>query len=368
MAEHNVQYIERTFGELENGMVPNVNDPYGIMASLGPKMRDAVLHNPSGFRENEVCQILAVDNGIVIGGTNPFSGRLRLNGEVVYTQQGSYLFSHEDYRKDNVGGILFLRETHLHPTGNTLFAGISQMAMGLYNALRFTVFEIPRLFFLCKSRSVIQTIFHSEGVWTKPFIFLFDLFLIFHRRVLVAITRLRLRGFVVEKATEVPQIVEDIVLADKHPYMELHDKAWFEWNLKYTFSEDEQTKRSLFLIKNEGVVEAFFLTKQEFFKKASSRGFKNVYLGSVMEWGIDERSTLTEKDIYLLSLNFFDNNVDCVQFASADSHTVKQLKRLLLLRIGNANMAFKFRSINDDSIHRMENWRIRIAASDTLIN
>lgn len=368
MNNHNINFLERTFGELEKGIVPNVKDPYNIMASLGPKMREAVLHNPSGYLKDDVCQILALDGDVVVGATNPFSGRLYINGEVVPTLNGSYLFSHEDYRKDNIGGSLFLRETKLHPSGNTFFAGISKMAMPLYHALRFTVFEIPRLIYLRKSRCVIQSFLHSEGWWTKPIICFVDLFLLIHRAILKIITSLRLRNYKVVQSLSVPKEVEEIVLNEGHPFMELHDKAWFEWGLQYSISEDERTKRRLFIILHNDKIEGFILTKQEFFETASSKGFKNVYLGSVMEWGISKESKLMEKDIALLSLSCFDKTIDGIQYASSDQKTITYLKKCLYVKVGDVNFGFLIKSHKDKELKNIENWRLRIAASDTLLN
>ena len=100
----NICFYYRTFKELKANKELGLKDPHHIMASLNPQMREAVLHNPSGYKDDEECQILAVDGGVVVGATNPFSGRLLINGEVVPCQNGSYLYSHDDYRKYNVGG------------------------------------------------------------------------------------------------------------------------------------------------------------------------------------------------------------------------------------------------------------------------
>lgn len=368
MAEHNISFISRTFGELVNGKTPEVRDPYKIMATMNPSMREAVLHNPSGFKDDEVCQILALDGDTVVGATNPFSGRLLLKGEVIPVQNGSYLFSHEDYRKDNVGGELFYRITTLHPTKNNFYAGISQMALPLYRALKYTVFGFPRLIYLRNSRSVVHSLLHSECWWTKPFVWLADTCLILHRGLLRLSANIRLGGYKVEEVKEVPKEVEDIVMSDEHPYMELHDKAWFEWSLNYSISEDERTKRRLYVIRKEEMIEGFFLIKQEFFKQASSRGFKNVYLGSVMEWGIAKESRLKEKDIALMSLSCFDKDIDGVQYASSDLKTIKQLKRCLFVQVGESNMGFRIKSVKDEAMKDISNWRIRLAASDTLLN
>ena len=61
----------------------------------------------------------------VVGCTNPYSGRAYINKEIIPVQSGSYLFSHEDYRKENVGGELFLKIANLHPTRNCYFRHFS---------------------------------------------------------------------------------------------------------------------------------------------------------------------------------------------------------------------------------------------------
>lgn len=368
MAEKKIYFIKRTFGELKAGVMPDAVDPHRIMSSLGPKMREAVLNNPSGYKDDDVCQLLALDGKTVVGATNPYPGRLYVKGEIVPILNGSYLFAHENYRKDNVGGELFYRETNLHPLKNTLFAGISQMALPLYHALKYTVFEFPRLIYLRRSKSVVQSIMHSEAGWTKPIIWATDLILYSHRVILHFFTSLRLGKYSVKEIKDTPQEVESIVLSEGKSYMELHDRAWFNWSLNYSISEDERTKKRLYIVRNDDRIEGFFLIKQEFFEQASSRGFKNVYLGSVMEWGITPDSHLTEKDLTMLSLSCFDKDVDGIQYASTDMKTIKKLKWCLFVQVGSANIGFRLRSIKDVSIKDINNWRIRLAASDTVLN
>ncbi|NCB96918.1 MAG: hypothetical protein EOM36_00955 [Bacteroidia bacterium] len=150
-----IEFYNLTFRELKTKTDRAFTDPHNIASSLCASMREAVLNNPSGYRENETCQILALDNDIVVGCTNPYSGRVRIDGEILPCQSGSTLFSHEDYRKENVGGELFLMIANLHPSRNCYFSGISQMAIGLYLVLKFTLFEFPRMIYMRKSRSVV---------------------------------------------------------------------------------------------------------------------------------------------------------------------------------------------------------------------
>ena len=158
-----VEYYNLTFRELKTRPDIQYTDSHNIASSLCESMKEAVLNNPSGYRDEEVCQILAIDDGIVVGCTNPYSGRVYLNKKIISVQCGSYLFSHEDYRKENVGGDLFMKIANLHPDKNCYFSGISQMAIGLYRALKFTIFEFPRFIYLRKSRSVIHSIFKTEN-------------------------------------------------------------------------------------------------------------------------------------------------------------------------------------------------------------
>lgn len=366
--DHNISFINRTFGELKQGISPIVKDPYNIMASLGPKMRDAVLNNPSGFLDDEVCQILALNDDVVVGTVNPFPGRLLIDGNVAKCQHASHLFAHEDYRKDNVGGELFLKLSTLTSPQNGYFAGISHMAIGLYRALKYNIFEFPRLIYLRKSRSVIQSILHSDSWWTKPLIWVVDVILALHRLMVVFHNDVCCGKYEVEEVKECPTAIEHIVKQDSHIFMEYHDKAWFDWSLNYSISEDPRTMRRLYVIKKNGTIEAFFLIKQEFFAQASSRGFKNVYLGSVMEWGIDKSSKLKEKDIALLSLFRFDSNIDGVQYATSDLSTVRLLKRWLFVGVGLSNIGVRIRTIKDDRLKDINNWRIRLGGNDTVLN
>lgn len=368
MMEHNILFVNRTFRELERGEASGLKDPYKIMVSLGPKMREAVLHNPAGYREDEVCQILAVDGDVVVGTVNPFSGRLLLDDEVIKCQNASYLYAHDDYRKDNVGGELFLKLTTLNTLQNGYFAGISQMAIGLYRALKYTIFEYPRLIYLRKSRCVIQAILHSESWWTSLPIWVVDTLLGLHRVIIKIHNGACYGNYKVEEVQECPDIIEQIIRQDKHPFMEYHDKAWFDWSIHYSISEDTRTLRRLYVIKKNEKVEAFFLLKQEFFAKASSRGFKNVYLGSVMEWGIDEHSKLRERDIALLSMSYFDSNVDGIQYASTDNNVVRNLKKWFFVGIGFSNIGVRIRTIKDNRLKDINNWRLRLGGNDTVLN
>lgn len=130
----------------------------------------------------------------------------------------------------------------------------------------------------------------------------------------------------------------------------------------------EPRKKTLFTIEKDGKIEAFFLTKVQFFETASSRGFKNVNLDTVMEWGISKDSELTEKNINLLAIQSFDKDVDGIQVATTDDNLARKLKKYLFVGIGKANFGVKIKSVKDPGLKDINNWRVRLAGCDTLMN
>lgn len=327
--------------------------------------RRSLLCKPSGFDENEVYAVLARNGDKLVGGQIMFTTRVKLNNDVVVAQTGTYLYSLEEYQKQNVGSFVFFDSIRLLKSQNGLFCGISQQALGLYKSSKFNVFEYPRLIFLRKSRSVVQHFFKSNSYILEPIVLLVDLFLKLHRFILQFFYGLGY--YTIEESKDVPDEIDEIVREDKHPYSELHDKKWFEWNLNCGFREDDKIVKKLFLIKKAGELEAFFATKQEFFPKASARGFKNVNLGTVMEWGISHQSRLTEVELNILATRVFTKDIDAIQIASSNYDIVKKLKRLLFVQIGNANMAVKFKDPKFSDIGDINKWRLRIGGGETFI-
>lgn len=362
----NIHYYKRTLKELKDNKTFSFRDPENILGNLTSEMSEAFLNKPAGYNDKEVAQIIALDDNEVIGASMYFNNFLRLHGKIVPCQGGSYLYSREEYRKHNIGADLFFMGCNLQK--DVCFAGISQMALPLYKAMRFTTFFFPRMIYLKHSRSVIHSLLKTESVLTYPLIMIADLGLALHRLSLTVYSKVKYNQYVVEETNDIPDDVERIILEDKHPFAEYHDRNWLEWSLKYSFKSHPMYKKKLFIIKKNGKIVGFFIAKYEFFEQASSRGFKNVYLGSVMEWGIDNEETLTEADLYLLAIRTFPNEIDGIQVATSNENTKRLLKRCLFIQVGEANMSVKIRTMKDSRLKDINNWRIRIAASDTLMD
>jgi len=345
-----------------------VADDRLISHSINYKTIEALRNNPSMCSLDDICQIVAINDKEVIGATNCFVNKILIDNKKHNVQSGFFLYTDEKYRKLSVGADIMIKFKNLGQCEDIVLAGISQMALPLYKALKYKIFKFPRFILLKKSRVVLESVLKVNGLTLRGLSILGDLCLMMHNTLLDVYIKIKNKGLTIEKVNEVPDIIEDIIMKDKHKYKECHDKEWFEWNLKYTFSSDERNKKELYVIKKKGDIIGFFVTKIEFHTEAGAGKFHNIFLGSVMEWGSIDETKYTEEMIQLSAIAAFPNYVDGVQFASNDTNTQKKFKSLGFFSAGYANMALFFRSIKDKAINDINNWRIRLSAGDTLIN
>ena len=362
----------RTFEELKENTDLGYDDSDNIMASLDENQRVAILDKPTGYDPEEVCQILAISNNKVVGTQMCYSSRAVIDGEEIICNHASTVFSHPDYRSKGVGGNLLIALTKLKPWRNTITGGNSQMSLPIFKALRYNSFEFPRFIFLLKSRCAVQYVLHSNGIITKALSALVDTVLKLQRKYAFSKISKYARTLTIEKCTECPKVVEDIVADDPHRFREQHDKAWFDWNMKYDFNPDHRKSKTLYVVKDKEEIVGFFVHKIQFYETASSRGFKDVLLGSVMEWGIKKGCPMSESDIQLLAIKAMPSNVDGVQVATDDKETAGKFKKVGAFPMDNANMCVRLRSIKDADVKEAmkdgKNWRLRLACNDTLVN
>lgn len=362
----------RTFQELRENVDLGYNDQYGIMASLNNNQREAILNNPVSYKDDDCCQILYIDNDVVVGTQMCFPAQAVVDGEVIGCNHASTVYSHPNYRSRGIGGDLLMALTKLPPLRNTITGGNSQMSINIFKALRYNTFEFPRFIFLEDSRCAIEYVLHTEGRLTKLLASIVNCLLKLHKLVVLAQVSRYAKGLKVELCRECPQEVESIVAEDPHRFREHHDKSWFDWNLNYSFNNDGRNSKGLYVVKDGEEIVGFFVNKIQFFETASARGFKNVLLGSVMEWGIKSTAKITERDIQLLAIKAMPMNLDGVQLATNDKDVIKSFRRLGFFPMGKANFCSRLKSVHDNEVKiamsDAKNWRLRLACNDTLIN
>jgi len=364
--QSNIHYYYRTVKDLRGNKILDFDDPENILDCLNENVRKTFLSNPSTLKDDDVCQIIALDGNKVVGSEMCFANRY-LDGNDIHECYGhSTLFVSEPYRKLMVGADLMLQAASFRERQDNIVAGISQIAYPIYKAMRYGCFSFPRFIVLMKSRCVVESMFKSLGksaiLISKPI----DLCLWLYRKAICQLVPNK--QYKIEKVQATPIEVEEIVLQDDHRFKELHDKKWFDWCLSYSFTANPENSKYLNLVKENNKIIAFYVVKVDFFAEVGSSSYKNIRLATIAEWGIKKGCSLTESQLHLLALKNIKENVDGVQIATTDNRVEKKYRKYCFFPMGIVNNAVYMNSIKDDEVKKKHNWRLRIAAGDTLIN
>ena len=149
--------------------------------------------------------------------------------------------------------------------------------------------------------------------------------------------------------------MSDIVAKDAHRFREDHDSSWFKWHMTSSFSEDGPCRGYLLRAKEDGRCVAFALTKRRFHKQASSRGFKNIWLSSIMEWGALPGYEAKLKGLVLALILKGARDCDAIEFSTDDENLGKFVRGIGLRKVGDSNFGVKvmknFPLYGDDSIN-----------------
>ena len=167
--------------------------------------------------------------------------------------------------------------------------------------------------------------------------------------------------------------LERLVQSEKKRFSEAHDKSWFKWVLTNSFSQDGPARA--YLIERNGKSTAFYMTKRRYYAQASHRGFKNVWLESLVEWGCEDG----EYDVLWAGIvvHALRCRADCDAFElpAFDERMCKSARRIGWRQVGKANCAFmvnpkcreEFASIMED-MSCVDNWRLRPGMADVALS
>ena len=210
----------------------------------------------------------------------------------------------------------------------------------------------------------------------RPMSMIGDIVLRLYACLLRIIAKCALRGY---QMVEISSSDEDgqrtmaeIVAKDEHRFREDHDAAWFKWHMTCSFSEQGPCRGFLLQSKKDGRSVAFGLVKRRFHKQASSRGFKDVWLGSIVEWGALPEGEKKLRWLILALALLLERNCDAVEFATDDEVLARFVRRLGWRKVGDANVGVKvmrkFPLFGDVAIKEQSNWRIRPGMGDNALS
>lgn len=359
--------LYRRFNNLGEDTIEGVVVPLDYRPSM--MYQNVFKANPNNRNGNPVSQRLGIIDGKVGGGAYIFPTLLNCDGKIVNAGSGSDLRV-EDWAKK--GGLGF-ELCDFDPSGkdgdHVIFegGGLSQIAVKVHRFMGFKVFEYPRYIMLLKSRALIEQRF--SGWVGKVLCGVLDFAIAQYSLIVKLLYRISNKGSVVEivasddaaKIDEVARFTRGV-----SRFSEIHDAAWFRWVLNYSYSSER--KIGLYLVKQNDMPIGFFMFKKRFHQQASHRGFKNVNLGSIIEWGCVKDK---EKILLWNIVNWVAKQrkeLDAVEFPVYESFAQRFLKRLGWRPVGNANFAYNIRPNSGfaapEGMDNPANWRLRPAMGD----
>ena len=346
----------------------------GDRAYISPCYRQALLSNPFCHSAEVPCQKVGYINGKIGGTEIQFPLNISVDGTIVLAGSGSLTQVDEWARSSGLG--LAISDVDCRDDAYNCFlgegAGLSQIAVKVHRFIGYTVFEYPRLIMLLKSRAVVEM--KLKGVLGTLVSCIADACIWIYAKIICILARCfggHTKVMKVEPSKEVElETLASIASEGTHRFFEVHDAQWFRWVLTNSFSE--QGSAVAYLVYDGDVPIGFFMVKKRFHEQASHRGFKNVWLGSVVEWGCKSGC---EKKLMWKIVSWAMNareDLDAVEFAAQEPYVQKFLRRLGWQHVGDTNFCFKIcpesGMVEPDGMNQGANWRLRPGMGDVALN
>lgn len=369
MIKFQVDY--RATDEMLEPTYKGLKDTYGVLALTAEK-RKAFANRPYREQWNVFCQKVFSSDGIAFGGEIQFPLLVDMPDGRKIVLSGSTSFVAKDYRKTEVGGHFHDYTESVSPGFWTCGAGMSQMMVRLHKYWKTPLFLMPRLIMLFKSRSVVEM--KLKGFAAKIVSLLIDCLASLWYGLIALVCRIRIKSYAFEKITvdqeDVLSDVATLIAADTHKYCEVHDVPWLKWMMTESF--DSAGPMELTVVRKNGRLVAFYMTKKRFHEQASTRGFKNVWLASIMEWGAVPEEEKNLKWFVLRAALSFRKTMDAFELVTVDQTLLSFFKKIGARQVGEGNYTISPpRGTKPPYFEEMKNpsnWRLRLAMGDAGLN
>ena len=349
-----------SYEEVKNGYRP-LHDDFGLFAGLTDARKQVFFANPNQNDDTKCLLNLELVDGVVAGRTMSYDVVFRADNKTYTAASGSALDVAECYRQYGVGATLMMNVIGLD-YNYFIFAGISDQALPLYKKLRYHILEYPRMMQLRASRQFLEAkgFGRFSGILSKIVDIPLKIWLAGAKHSGSSLKK----KYTIKQEYIVPDWVNSIALDEKYKYMEVHDQKWLQWNLDYNFTGKETDKQFFYSIYIEDKPYGFFMIKERFRENAGP--LKNVYVGSIVEWGSLDENILDEVVINRIAMSHFSDQIDIVEFASANAEVAKRMERYGFVKHGYAHIVFKDKTKQFKDASDILNWRIRYGYSDVI--
>lgn len=352
-----------TYKEILEGYKPQ-NDRFGLVAYFSESRRKAFFANPNLVNQDECVLNLEMVDDVIAGRTMAYPTKMKIDNDIVDASSGSALDVAEEYRPMGIGATLMMNVVSMADK-YLIFSGISTQALPLYKKLRYHVLEFPRMMLPRNAKPILR----SKGIsgmglsFTSFFV---NIPLLLLKKMTEIKSKSLKKRLEVKEERIVPKWVDEITLNKKWKYMEVHDYNWLQWNLDYNFCGGNRDCQYFYSIYKDEHPLGFFMIKER--KRLNAGSLKDVIIGSIVEWGSYDENALSEAMINTIALTYFSKDVDIIEFASADSDTIKKMKRLGFLKYDDAHIVFKDKTKHCKDAKDINLWRVRFGYSDVVLS
>lgn len=337
-------------------------------AGAGRKLH-AFQTNPFAASDEALAKIAGFYDEKEVGREFVFPLRLETAQGEMDVLAGSSLSVEPEYRRSGLGMDLPELRWQKSPSKIGLGAALSQMALPVHKLLDYIVFLLPRNIMLWRSRALVET--KLKGFAAKCVAFVLDCGIWFYSLLLKVVCSCKLNGLTIEEVLSDDELmlgtVARLISEDGASFAEVHDARWLRWHMTESFSKDGPMR--LYAVHKRGEVVGFYMAKKRFHEQASHRGFKDVWLGSVMEWQV--KKGFEKKLGWLLvsaALCLKKEGMDAVEIPSADRSLNRFLHRIGWRQVGESNFVIKAGEgsplFGNKEMTKVENWRLRPAMGD----
>lgn len=349
-----------------------LTDLVGNALSWGDQTLRVFCNNPFADDPEANVQLIGVVDDKAVGTVSSLPLDVSVDGKTFRTAAGSAMRVDENFRNTQFGLKLPMMRLGSTPNNFMIGSSQSQMMIKVSEFIKSTIFYSPRLIMLAKSRSVVEM---KVGGWLGKIVAVgVDFGLWCYWMILGSFARLATCGYVFEVVKsdddEGLSAVAKIAADEPGVCREVHDAKWFRWMITESFSKDGPN--TLWLIKKDGAPVAFVMSKRRFHEQASHRGFKNVWLASVMEWGTIKGCARKLPALILRFAARIKKGMDAVEIIATETRIESPLRWWLWRHVGDGNFVFKVGKGSPlepyPMMHDRKNWRLRPAMGDAGFN
>lgn len=358
--------------------ISEVKQVPGVMAEpdcylhIPERKFSALRQNPFLWETDAPIQMLGIVDGKVGGYNYIFPLEFKLDGKIYSGATGSSLNVQDWARPSCMGFELPTVGTDkVGKDGIAVAASCSQMAIPVHKINGYKFFMMPRLIALWKSRSVMEMLIKSRPLCVL-LASVVDVLVGSYAIMLRLVRCLHLRGLQIREvgASDDDGIrsITEIIRQDAHRFAELHDFRWLKWHLTESFSGDGPSRAYLACRKGNPI--GFYMVKRRYYEQASHRGFKHVWLGSIIEWGALPGQEKRLKGLFLdAALRLRRAGVDAFEFVTCDVKLLSWARRLGWRQVGESNYGVKVWPSSPlvalkKELSNPDNWRLRPAGGD----